>query len=460
MKPPSAKPLTEGEARAKLQKIGQISLLSYWESLSLTQKESLLRQLSSLDLPLYQRMRQSLQNPQVATQNFTPFPAFYPSGNKKDREKGRELVAAGKCVTLILSGGQGSRLRFPGPKGTCPVSPIKRKSLYQLVAEKVVAASKQVERELPLILMTSPLNHIETETFFVQNAFFGLKPNQFQCFYQKMWPLLNYEGELFLEAPDKIARGPNGNGGVFRRLLELRILEKWKQAGVEYVQILPIDNPLAFPYDCEFIGFMERYGCEAGIRAAIRKNPQEKVGVLALRDGKLSVVEYTELPHPQREARDEDGGLTYRLANLGLFCFTLPFIEKAALQTLPLHRAEKSVPILSQIGETHTPEEPNAWKFEEYLFDVLPLTDQCAALLAPRENTFAPLKNLRGEDTLEVVVAALQAYDRKVFAQISGIEPPTEAQFELAPSFHYPTETLLEKWKGKNLPDQDYIEGD
>ncbi len=264
-----------------------------------------------------------------------------------------------------------------------------------------------------------------------------------------MWPLLDFEGHLFLEAPDQIARGPNGNGGVFRRLVEIGLWQKWREMGIEMVNVLPVDNPLALPFDHELFGFQERQECDVVVKASMRRNPQEKVGLLVKADGKPRIVEYSELTDEQKSA------MTDSVANLGLYSFSMSFIEKVSQMLLPIHRAKKAV---KKMGQEEVPDQPNSWKFEEFIFDVLQVASRCEALLYPRETTFAPLKNLQGEDSIATVQAALLAFDKQVYARVTGEEPSQTAFFELSPSFYYPTKDLLEKWRGKPLPDQDYIE--
>ena len=108
-------------------------------------------------------------------------------------------------------------------------------------------------------------------------------------------------------------------------------------------------------------------------------------------------------------------------------------------------------------GNSQFPHEANAWKFEEFIFDVLPLAQSVHALLFPRSECFAPLKNLYGEDSIETVREALLEFDRNVFRRMTGNEPTSETPFELAPQFYYPTPELLEKWKGKPFPNKEYI---
>jgi UDP-N-acetylglucosamine/UDP-N-acetylgalactosamine diphosphorylase len=450
--PSSTHLLSEGEARDKLNALGESGLLSAWGSLDKVQKDNLLQQITLIDAVFLHRQQEELLQPQQLEIPFEPFTSYFQSGNEEDALSGRKALEEGKCACIVLAGGQGSRLRMEGPKGCFPLSNINNKTLFQLLAEKIKAASKQAGRPLQAAIMTSPLNHVETEFYFVSNAFFGLDPRQITFFYQRMWPFLNFDGHLFLEAPDQIARGPNGNGGVFRRLVEIGLWKKWRELGVEMVNVIPIDNPLALPYDHELSGFQQRRGSDVVVKAAVRENPEEKVGVLVQVDGKPRILEYFELNREQKKQIESSP------VNIGLYNFSMSFIKRISETYLPLHLAKKAVKRWTEKGEEKIPDEPNAWKFEEFIFDVLPLADRCDALLYPRETTFAPLKNFSGEDSIETVKKALLNSDRKRYAEVTGIEPPEKAIFELSPSFYYPTENFLKRWRGKPLPSEDYIE--
>lgn len=373
---------------------------------------------------------------------FELYTTSFHAGNRKDRMRGFELIRQGKCALLILAGGQGSRFHCRGPKGCVPITPFKQKTLFRLLAERVKAASIQARTPLQIALMTSPLNHEETEHYFVKNAFFGLNPTQVIFFSQEIRPLTDLEGNPFFESPGKIAMAPNGNGGVFKKAAESGVLRKWEQEGISYIQVLPIDNPLALPFDAELIGFQEKLGCEVAIKAAPRIDPSEKVGLLVRIQEKLHIIEYTEVQDSRKA-----------IANLGIFGFTLPFMERASQFQLPRHQAKKAV-----MKDGILPDHPNAFKEEEFIFDVLPFANSCEALLYPREEVFAPLKNLKGVDSMESVHAALQENDWRTFARITGKKPPKGVKFELSPSFYYPTEALLERWRGREFPNQEYIE--
>ncbi len=151
--------------------------------------------------------------------------------------------------------------------------------------------------------------------------------------------------------------------------------------------------------------------------------------------GKMRVVEYSEFEESERRARLPDGQLKHRLANISLFCFHMDFIREAATHELPLHAAFKA----------------NRWKFEAFIFDLLPYAKNPAFLLYPRSCCFAPLKNRTGEDSLESVQQALQEEDMRLFHRLTGIAPPPYP-FELSQEFHYPTSQLEKEWQGRHFP--------
>ena len=295
-----------------------------------------------------------------------------------------------------------------------------------------------------------------------------------------------------------------------------RYLADWEAKGICYCNTVLIDNPLADPFDAELVGLHHLNKADITIKCVEKKDPEEKVGVLVKENGVTQIREYSELSEQERRARLENGQfnletavqddkvmqdfdsesllmggdhsqkvkappiksdygskdcvnlssstavsrLKHRCANLSLFCFSLPFIKKADrlgyFATAPLHSAWKAAKYLDQEGIARQSDKPIAWKFETFIFDLLSLTEKNQAILYPREECFAPLKNAAGHNDPESVKMALQARDRSVFAAISGLKPP-ERPFELSPAFYYPTAELLAKWKGKPLPDTDYI---
>lgn len=429
------------EALKKMQSIDQAEVLGKWTTLSNTEQSQLLKQIESLDLATFHLQQELLkQKYKQVFDSLDPFTEYSQSGNTQDSQSGKKLISQGKVGCILIAGGQGTRLRFPGPKGFFPITPIKNKSLFQFFAEKVIAAGHQVNRLLPLAIMTSPLNDAVIRQFFSDHNNFGLKQEQLFFFCQKMLPFLDENGNLIMENQGRIAEGPDGNGFSLKYFVEAGLWEHWQQKGIRYVNYVLIDNALADPYDAELIGFHHRQQADVTVKCTLRKDTKESVGLLTKHQGHVQVTEYSEMPETERVACQPDGTLKHQCANLSLYCFNMSFIKDVSQQKLPLHLAFKAI----------NGSEKKAWKFEAFIFDVLPFAKGVSALLYPREKCFAPLKNFEGNDSPQTVQKALQEEAKRIIKEITGLPPPS-APFELAPEFYYPTEQLLQHWKGRHI---------
>jgi UDP-N-acetylglucosamine/UDP-N-acetylgalactosamine diphosphorylase len=433
-----------------LETLGQPHLAVGLDLLDEEKQRAFFQQLQSFDLSLRKRQSDTLAQGQQ-----TPLPAFSPlenyahAGNTEDNKRGETLIAQGKAGCIILAGGQGTRLGSSGPKGKVAVSPIKGKSLFQLFAERTKRASERAGRPLPLAIMTSPLNDQETRQFFEENAFFGLSSTQVSFFVQPVLPFCDDEGNWLLEEAGKLAVGPDGNGHIFSALMESGLWDTWCAQGIESISVIPIDNPLADPFDAEMIGFQERMHADVVIKTVPRLSAHEKMGVIVQIGERIGVVEYTELSADDANATTDDGSFKYPLANANLFCFHADFVTRALRSHLPLHLARKT----ARHFESTVP----IWKFETFIFDLLHNAQSAHVLLCPRASTYAPLKNAEGDKSLTTVHAALSAFDHSIFKDLSGTALP-QRSFELDPAFYYPTCELKQQWQGRELPDLDYIE--
>ncbi len=434
----------------RLADLGQEQLSAGLELASLQEQDHFLAQLNRYDSTLLEAQREALFSAPPSHPLLEPFSA---DQEVAEHPQGLQAIDAGKVGCLILAGGMGSRLGYPGPKGVAPVSLIKHKSLFQIFLEKTRAASRRAKRPLPLAILTSPLNHAQTHFYLESRQWFGLAADQVDLFNQDLLPLLDHRGNWLLEVPGRLAVGPDGNGSALKAFFRSGIWEKWVRLGVEYVNVVLIDNPLADPFDPHL------WGSEAAVKGIPRIDPEEKVGVVVQREGKIGIVEYTELSDADRYAKDEKGALRWQIANAGLFCFSMDFIQRVASDpkiVLPYHLARKTAPVLLGTAQGFCTDVVSVWKCETFIFDLLPYAAHCRVLLCPREQTYAPLKT---PSSLEEVRAALLRADRRVYAQLSGLPPP-DAPFELDPSFYYPTPELVKRWKGHPLPELAYIEAD
>lgn len=348
--------------------------------------------------------------------------------NSSYSKKGKEALKNGEVATVVMAGGMGTRLKFPYPKGQYPISVVRKKTLFQLIAEKTLAASKKYGKELPIAFMTSDQNHEGTIAYFKEHADFGIHPLFFK---QGNLPFLDKSGNPIKQGFDYV-QGPDGNGRMFEHLAKSKILEAWEKQGIKYINVILIDNPLANPFDPFLIGALIDTNDDVIFKAVKKESPEEKTGTFVKVNGKLKVVEYTEMEMAEKSL--------FPYASISLFAATLPFAKKIAAVNFPLHVALK--PALP------SSKEPDSYKFETFIFDLLDYADKADILLYPRDETFAPLKNSTGSDSPTTVGSALENLDRRILSQLTG-HRITNQPLELDAQFHYPTKELLERWKNR-----------
>jgi UDP-N-acetylglucosamine/UDP-N-acetylgalactosamine diphosphorylase len=443
-----------------LAKLDQLHLAAGIDELSSKELEIFFLQLKNFDAETLKKQREILSHPLRVSSAVEPLSQFDLSGSREDIQRGYKSISEGKVGCLILAGGQGSRLGTQNPKGLFPVSLVKGKSLFQLFLEKVAAASKWAQNPLSLAIMTSSQNHNSTVSFLEQHQFFGANRECIDIFLQGTLPFLDDQGNWLLESPGVLVEGADGNGMALVNFFQSGIWEKWKQKGIEYLNVILIDNPLADPFDAELIGYHLRSDAEVTIKSIFREHPQEKVGVIGLRQKKIEVVEYSELSPQEKIACNPDGSLRWKVANISLFCFSMNFIRKVVELpqfSLPWHILQRKTLTFFNTSKGYCKDTTMAWKYETFIFDILKFADRIKVLVYPREQVFAPLKNASGEASLESVQNALLASDRRKYYEVTEVMPPYK-KFELDQAFYYPTSELLRRWKGKPLPDAGYID--
>ena len=68
---------------------------------------------------------------------------------------------------------------------------------------------------------------------------------------------------------------------------------------------------------------------------------------------------------------------------------------------------------MDENGEIIIPEEPNAYKFESFIFDAFEKLDNMTILRVKREDEFAPVKNATGTDSPETAIKLYNTFHRK-----------------------------------------------
>ncbi|XP_057252347.1 UDP-N-acetylglucosamine diphosphorylase 1 isoform X2 [Beta vulgaris subsp. vulgaris] len=335
---------------------------------------------------------------------------------------GMKAIHDGKLAVLLLSGGQGTRLGSSDPKGCFNIGLPSGKSLFQLQAERIMCVQRLATQFMsegsatvtPIhwYIMTSPFTDEATRKFFESRKFFGLEADQVTFFQQGTIPCVSKDGRIIMETPYKVAKAPDGNGGVYTALKSSRLLEDMAARGIKYVDCYGVDNALVRVADPTFLGYFIDKSVAAAAKVVKKAYPQEKVGVFVQRGkgGPLDVVEYSELDSSLASAVNQaTGRLRFCWSNVCLHMFTLDFLNSVAngLENDSIyHLAEKKIP--SANGYTM------GLKLEQFIFDAFAYSPSTALFEVLREEEFAPVKNANGAnfdtpDSARLLVLRLHA---------------------------------------------------
>jgi UDP-N-acetylglucosamine/UDP-N-acetylgalactosamine diphosphorylase len=390
---------------------GQEHLLRFWDELDEGERDRLAAEIRALDLDLVDELVESLLGPGEGAAELGEIgPPEVVRPSAEDVLAGRAMLAAGEVAVVIVAGGQGTRLGFDGPKGCYPIGPVTDRSLFQIHAEKVVALGHRHGAPVPLYVMTSPQNHAETEAFFAEHDSFGVE--RLQLFVQGEMPAVDREsGKILLAERGRVALSPDGHGGTIRALERSGALAEIAESGITTIFYLQVDNPLIAIGDPGFLGAHRRAAAEISSKVVRKTDPAEKVGLVVVRNGRQEMIEYSDLPDVLAERRAPGGGLELWAGSIAHHVIDLGFAERLASAggRLPFHRAEKPVPFVDEHGSLVEPAVANAVKFEQFIFDAIPLAERSLVVETDRATEFEPLKNASGPASPETVRARLSA---------------------------------------------------
>ena len=442
--------------RHQFEEHGQAQVFRFFDELEASAQDVLTREASGIDLEEIARLhRELVQAPsggnetladQLEPASFVPLPR---SGGdaaewQKAFEAGEAALRAGRVAAFTVAGGQGTRLGFDGPKGTFPVTPVRNASLFQVFAEKILAGGRQYGKPIPWFIMTSVINHEETVDFFERHGHFGLDPEKVHFFSQGLMPAVDDEGKILLAEKGRIALSPDGHGGSLRALVRSGAIDRMEADGIDTISYFQVDNPLVRCLDPAFVGFHLLANSEMSSKALPKAYPEEKVGVFC-RDGqgREVVIEYSDLPERLATERDAEGQLRFRAGSIAIHVFDRDFVKRLGSGNdpeaeLPFHLARKKVAHTDATGAQVDPSEPNAWKFEMFVFDALPFARNPVIIETAREDDFSPVKNAEGTDSPKTAKDdQLRQYARWVKA--AGLPMETDetglpaVKFEISP---------------------------
>jgi UDP-N-acetylglucosamine/UDP-N-acetylgalactosamine diphosphorylase len=340
-----------------------------------------------------------------------------------------------------------------------PIGPVSEATLFQFHFEKVLAISRRYGYRVPYCIMTSPATHTETVHFLKDQNYFGLSAEDVFIFCQGTMPAVSMGsmgmsmegGKVLLDTKGSIALSPDGHGGMLAAITKgsPSVLTQLRQRGIDYLFYNQVDNPLVRIGSPEFLGYHLLSGSELTSQVIRKRSPSDKVGNIVEVEGRLYVIEYSDLPESVGKQTNPDGSLKIWAGSIAVHVFNTELLDRASQNaaSLPFHYARKKVPFVDvQTGERIKPEKENAIKFERFIFDLLPSAKNAVVVEVDPPNHYAPLKNAPGSpsDSPETVKRDLSTMHTAWLRQ-AGAVVQEGMPIEISPLFADSPEIVAEK---------------
>ena len=402
--------MTLDEAKAKLEKFGQMQVLKYYDELDDAGKEALLAQIDATDMSIQANCKHQEELGKRGV--ITPLDCMEISEIEEHKSEfeavGLDAIKQGKVAALLLAGGMGTRLGSDNPKGMYNVGKTRDLYIFECLFNNMKDVTERAGAPIHIYIMTSEKNNDATVRFFREKNYFGYPEDHVHFFMQAMAAATDYEGKIYLEEKGRMATSPNGNGGWFVSLVNAGLLDNVHANGIEWFNVFAVDNVLQRIADPVFVGATISKNCTVGAKVVRKAAPDEKVGVICLEDGKPSIVEYYDLTEDLMNAKNEKGDPAYNFGVILNYLFKTEQLERILNGALPLHIVEKKIPCLDENGNLFKPETPNGYKYENLVLDMIHQCDSCLPFEVVREREFAPIKNKTGVDSVESAQALLE----------------------------------------------------
>lgn len=463
----------------RLTSYNQDHLLQFWDELNDEEKKELFEDISRLDLnelrEFYGRATKNLDKGQGSEMKISPIPdsksiilseISAEVWNNYEME-GLRKISESRVAVLLMAGGQGTRLGFAYPKGMYDVGLPSGKSLFQIQAERIRTLERLAydatgkSGRITWYIMTSEHTMEPTISYFESKNFFGLRKEDILFFEQGCLPCFDFEGRILMDACSKIAKAPDGNGGIYRALRDSSVLKDFKKRGILYVHAHSVDNILIKVADPIFVGCCSLKNADCAVKVVEKVKPDEAVGVVCIVDDKYQVVEYSELPEKTSELKRSDGKLTFNAGNICNHMFSVDFLEKVCMsyeKQLKLHVAKKKIPYVNEVGKRVSPDKPNGIKIEKFVFDVFQFAENFLTVQVLRDEEFSALKNLNeaGKDCPDTVKADIFKLHKKYIEKAGGKVGGGDV-CEISSLLSYAGEGINSLVKGKTLSSPVYL---
>jgi len=394
--------MDKSEALKVLREHGQEHVMKGFDDLSSELQAQLLRQIEEIDWETIALVGQDSEESEGDIEPLGAVDVSQIEARKEEFTKaGIDAIKEGKIGAVLLAGGMGTRLGLDKPKGELNVGINRDLCIFNCLINNLLDVTNEAGAYVPLYIMTSEKNNDETIRFFEEKNYFGYPKEYVKFFIQEMAAAVDFDGKLLLEGPGRLATSPNGNGGWFTSLAKAGLLDDIKARGVEWLNIFAVDNVLQRIADPSFIGATLLSGADSGSKVVHKVDAYEKMGALCKKGGKPYIVEYYELSKEMAEATDESGDYLYAFGVILNYIFKVSRLEEIMNNRMPVHVVEKKIPYIDDKGELIKPSEPNGYKFETLVVDMVAMMNDSVPYEVIREKEFAPIKNLHGVDSLD-----------------------------------------------------------
>ena len=454
----------------RLRRFGQEHVLTHWASCDASLRASLEAQIAAIDLEqiagLYATRNGGTHLPDAT--HIAPIPTVSAATIEEETVRlGEVALRNGEVAVLLVAGGQGSRLGFDKPKGMYPIGPVSNCTLFQILADKVFALGRRYGKPVPFLIMTSPATHVETEAYFRGHNYLGLLKENVFFFQQGTMPAVEIAtGRLLFVKPGVLFTSPSGHGGTLTALSESSLLDEMAGRGVRHIFYAQVDNPLVKIADPAFLGAHIAARSEASSKAIAKAYPEERMGVLALIDGRCGIIEYFDMPSELKHDTDATGRLVHRAGSPAIHLFAVDFLKRITQgeTRLPYHIARKKVNCVDASGQSYAPTTENALKFEMFVFDALPMAERWLVVESPRQEEFSPVKNAEGIDSPATARQAMSNL-AGTWLERAGVAVPRDdagnatVSLEISPRFALDAaEFAARDWQGRDIVSASYFE--
>lgn len=170
------------------------------------------------------------------------------------------------------------------------------------------------------------------------------------------------------------------------------------------------------------------------------------MGVVVDVDGQTQIIEYSDMPEDVAAMTDDSGELLHWAGSTAIHVFNRELLERltGGELALPFHVAHKQVAFIDRDGQLQQPKEPNAYKFERFIFDALTHARGALVLEGDRAAEFSPVKNASGADSPETsrrdMIALHAGWLRR-----AGAKLPEGADVEISPLYALDADDLQGK---------------